>query len=65
MRNVLLDQLATHTTELIMDIKTGGSLGCSDHALDEFTVLRDTGQVKDKVFRVKNFRKAEFQLYNS
>lgn len=62
--DVLLDQLATHV-ELIMGIKTGSSLGCSGHALEKFTVLRDMGQVMDKVFRVKNFRKAELQLFNS
>lgn len=65
MWDVLPDQLATHAIELIMDIKTGCSLVCSCHALEEFTVLRDMGQVKGKVFRVKNFRKAEFQLFNS
>lgn len=63
--DILLDQLATHTRELIRDIKTGCSLGFSDHTLEEFTVLKDMGQVKYKVFRIKNFRKTEFQLFNS
>ncbi|KAK4823256.1 hypothetical protein QYF61_000223 [Mycteria americana] len=59
--DAILDLLVTNATELIGDIKTGGSLGCSDHALVEFAVLRDMGQVKSKV-RNLNFRKAEFQL---
>ncbi|KAK4817941.1 hypothetical protein QYF61_002785 [Mycteria americana] len=49
-------------SELIGDVKIGGSLGCSDHALVEFAVLRDMGQVKSKV-RTLNFRKANFQLF--
>ena len=52
----------TNTSELIGDVKIGGSLGCSDHALVEFAVLRDMGQAKSKV-RTLNFRKANFQLF--
>jgi len=39
-----------------------GSLGCSDHALVDFTVLRDIGQTKTKI-RPLSFRKADFQLF--
>ncbi|TRZ07896.1 hypothetical protein HGM15179_019207 [Zosterops borbonicus] len=42
--DVLMDVLVTNTSELIGDIKTGASLGCSDHALVKFAVLRDVGQ---------------------
>jgi len=58
----ILDLLITNTRELISDIKTGGSLGCSDHTLVEFAGLRDKGQAKSKV-RTLNFRKASFQLF--
>jgi len=58
----LLDLLITNSSELIGDVKTGGSLGCSDHTLAEFGVLRDMGQVKSKV-RTLNCRKANFQLF--
>ena len=54
--------MVTNASELIGDVKIGGSLGCSDDALVEFTVLRDMGQVKSKV-RTLNFRKAKFQLF--
>jgi len=54
--------LVTNTSELIGDIKIGGSLGCSDHTLVELAVLRDTGQAKSKV-RTLNFRKTNFQLF--
>jgi len=45
-RDALLDLMLTNASELISGVKTGGSLGCSDHALVEFTVLRDMGRVK-------------------
>jgi len=54
--------MVTNAGELIGDIKIGGSLCCSDHALVEFAVLRDMGQVKSKV-RTLNFRKVNFQLF--
>ncbi|KAK4807081.1 hypothetical protein QYF61_018422 [Mycteria americana] len=60
--DAILDLLVTNASELIGDIKIGGSLGCSDHALVEFTVLRDMGQVKS-IVRTLNFRKAKFQLF--
>ncbi|KAK4815438.1 LOW QUALITY PROTEIN: hypothetical protein QYF61_002827 [Mycteria americana] len=46
--DTLLDLLVTNKSELISDIKIGGSLGCSDHGLVEFTVLRDMSQAKSK-----------------
>jgi len=53
--------MLTNVSELIGDVKTGGSLGCSDHALVEFTVLSDTR--KASRVRALNFRKANFQLF--
>ena len=53
--DVILDLLVTDASELI-SVRIGGSLGCSDHALVEFTVLRDMGQAKSKV-RTLTFRK--------
>jgi len=60
--DAMLDMLVINTSELADDDKTGGSLGYNDHALVEFKVLRDTGQVKTKVMTL-NFRKANFQLF--
>ncbi|KAK4810483.1 hypothetical protein QYF61_004263 [Mycteria americana] len=42
--DVLLDLLLTNAEELLGEVKIGGSLGCSDHALVEFMILRDIGQ---------------------
>lgn len=49
------DQLS----DLIGDVTSGSSLGCSDHALVEFTVLRHMGQAKSKA-RTQHFRRANF-----
>lgn len=58
----ILDLMGISADELILNVKIGGSLGCSDHALVKFAVLRDMGQAKNKV-RPLNFRKADFQLF--
>ena len=54
--------MLTNASELIGDVKTGRSLGCSDHTLVEFTLLRDMGKARS-IVRNLNFRKANFQLF--
>jgi len=54
--DAILD-LISDASELISDVKTGGSLGCSDHALVEFIVLRDIGKARS-IVRTLNCRKA-------
>lgn len=44
------------------EVKTGGSLGGNEHALVEFTVLRDMGQESSQEMAL-NFRKVHFQLF--
>ncbi|KAK4827434.1 hypothetical protein QYF61_017991 [Mycteria americana] len=53
----ILDLMVTNARGIISDVKTGGSLGCSDHAF-----LRDMGQARS-IVRTLNFRKADFQLF--
>ncbi|PKU39070.1 nedd4-binding protein 2-like 2 [Limosa lapponica baueri] len=60
--DAILDLIVTKASELIRDVKIGGSLSCSDHALVEFTVLRHTCQSRSMV-RTLNFRKANLQLF--
>ena len=43
--DMILDLVVTSESELIGDVQTGGSLGCSSHTLVEFIVLRDMGKV--------------------
>lgn len=53
--------LLTNMAELIRHIDIGGSLVCSHHALEEFTILRYMGQVKSRV-RTSKFRRVNFQF---
>lgn len=54
--------MVTNVNELMGNIKARGSLGCRDHVLVEFAVLRDMTQVRSKV-RPLDARKANFQLF--
>ena len=54
--------MLTNTSEIMGDVKIGGNLGCSDHAMVDFTVLRDMGKARS-VVRTLNFRKDKFQLF--
>jgi len=55
----VLDLFFTTASELISHIVIGGCLGCSEHVMVEFTLLRNTGHTKSKI-RMLNFRKANF-----
>jgi len=56
----MLDLLLTSSRELISDTRIGGCLGCSDHVMEEFTLLRVIRQSK---IRKLNFRKTSFQIF--
>lgn len=60
--DVLLKLVVTDVNEPIWNDKIGSSPGCSNHELWEFTVLRDMGQEKSKVWTL-NLKKAHFQLF--
>ncbi len=53
--------LTNAAEESVRGVKAGGSLGCSDHALVEFVILRNAGLAKSRV-RTLNFRRAKFWL---
>ena len=57
----MLDLVLSSEEESIRDIKIGGSLGCSDHALVEFVILKNAGLAKSRA-RTLCFRRAKFQL---
>lgn len=46
----------------LKEVKTGGSLGCSDNALGEFVISRNKGLAKGKG-RALNLRRANFKLF--
>lgn len=52
--------MVTNLSELIRDPMMGDSLGCSDHALVQFTVWREMGQSK---VRTLSFRRAKYQFF--
>jgi len=60
--HVILDCWSLTQVSSSVASRLEAGLGCSGHALVEFSVLRDKGQAKRKV-RTLNFRKAEFQLF--
>jgi len=60
--DAILDLVVTNASELVGDVKIGGSLGCSDHALVELMLLREMGITKS-IVRTLNFRRANFQLF--
>ena len=47
--------------ESIREVKIGGSLGCSDHALVEFVILKNAALAKSRA-RTLCFRRAKFWL---
>ena len=55
----LLDLVLTNAEESIREVKIGGSLGCSDHALVEFVILKNVGLAKSRT-RTLCFRRANF-----
>ena len=60
--DAIFNLMVTNASELISDIKIGGSMHCSDHTLVEFTLLRDIRKARSTL-KTQNFRKANFQLF--
>ena len=58
------DALLTLTKKegLTGDVKAEGSLGCSDHEIVEFRIVRGWSRVKSKI-TVLDFRRADFGLF--
>ena len=44
----LLDLVLSNEEESIREVKIGGSLGCSNHALVEFVMLKNAGPAKSR-----------------
>ena len=45
--------MLTNAEESTREVKIGGSLGCSDHALVEFVILKNAGLAKSRARRGK------------
>jgi len=60
-RGVMLDLVLANKEGLVGNVKVKGSIGCSDHEMVEFRILRATRRVRSKLATL-NFRRADFGL---
>ncbi|GAB0176269.1 mitochondrial enolase superfamily member 1 [Grus japonensis] len=58
----MLDLVVTNKEGLVGDVKLKGSLGCSDHKMVEFRILRAARRVHSKLTTL-DFRRADFGLF--
>jgi len=61
-RGMLLDLVLMNKEGLVEDVKVGGSLGCSDHDMVEFRILRRGSRAISKI-KTLDFRRANFGLF--
>ena len=61
-RGALLDLILTNKEGLVGDVKVKGSLGCSDHEMVEFRILRAGRRLKSKLTAL-DFRRADSGLF--
>jgi len=57
----MLDLVLTNKEGLVGNVKVKGSLGCSDHGMVEFKILRAVRRVRSKL-TTRDFRRADFGL---
>ncbi|GAB0209401.1 hypothetical protein GRJ2_003405800 [Grus japonensis] len=60
-RGAMLDLVLTNKEGLVGDVKLKGSLGCSDHKMVEFRILRAARRAHSKLTTL-DFRRADFGL---
>ncbi|GAB0207435.1 hypothetical protein GRJ2_003209100 [Grus japonensis] len=58
----MLDLVLTNKEGLVGDVKLKGSLGCSDHEMVEFRILRAARRARSKLPTL-DFRRADFGLF--
>ncbi|PKU47795.1 hypothetical protein llap_1904 [Limosa lapponica baueri] len=61
-RGVLVDLILTNKHGLVWDVKTGGSLGCSDHEIVDFRILRQRSKAISRITTL-DFRRTNFGLF--
>jgi len=62
-KGALLDLVLTNKEGLVEDVKVGGRLGCSDHEMVEFRILRGGSRAISRI-KTLDFRRANFALFN-
>jgi len=61
-KGALLDLVLTNKEGLVEDVKVGGRLGCSDHEMVEFRILRGGSRAISRI-KTLDFRRANFGLF--
>ncbi|GAB0206732.1 hypothetical protein GRJ2_003138800 [Grus japonensis] len=61
-RGAMLDLVLTNKEELVGDVELKSSLGCSDHEMVEFKMLRAVSRAHSKLTTLE-FKKADFDLF--
>ena len=61
-KGVLLDLVLTNRKGTVEDVKGGGGLGCSDHEMVEFGILRGGSRAISRI-RALDFRRANSGLF--
>ncbi|GAB0190944.1 hypothetical protein GRJ2_001559700 [Grus japonensis] len=61
-RDAMLDLVLTNKEGLVENVKLKGSLGCSDHKMVEFKILRAVRRAHNKLTTL-DFRRADFGLF--
>jgi len=61
-KGALLDLVLTNKEGLVEDAKVGGRLGCSDHEMVEFRILRGGSRAKSRI-KTLDLRRANFALF--
>ena len=61
-KGAMLDFVLTNEEGLVSNVKLKGSLGCSDHEMVEFKILRVSKRVHSKLATL-DLRRADFTLY--
>ena len=58
----MLDLVLTNKKGLVSNVKLKGNLGCSDHKMVQFKILRASKTVLNKLATL-DFRRADFELF--
>jgi len=61
-KGALLDLVLTNKEGLVEDVKVGGRLGCSDHEMVEFRILRGGSRALSR-YKTLELRRANFGLF--
>jgi len=61
-KGALLDLVLTNKEGLVEDVKAGGRLGCSDHEIVEFRILRGRSRAISRI-KTLDFKRTNFGLF--